>query len=178
MNSFAERYASLREAELHQLADQVEDLTPEAREALRAEFLRRHLSIKKINWKAQPPHPNTRKARRHIVGDAAGEDTEMGRGHYRASLHVWISFVLEIALLSVLLKRSIELLPVDLKVNLFIGIGLAALLATMIYHDRWRCIEAFSSRYCYGAINLSILYVPLIALLYANYRGLQKLRGR
>jgi hypothetical protein len=47
-----------------------------------------------------------------------------------------------------------------------------------VYADRWSCIEAFSSRSCSGVANLSFFYVPVIAFVYANYRGLKKLRGR
>jgi hypothetical protein len=54
----------------------------------------------------------------------------------------------------------------------------------MVYNDRWRCIEAFSSRFCFGSgylvlitAHLCMIRVPTLAHLYANYRGLRKLLG-
>ena len=44
--------------------------------------------------------------------------------------------------------------------------------------SRWRVNEAFSSRFCAGLMNLSPMYVPLISLVYANVRGIQKLFGK
>ena len=41
-----------------------------------------------------------------------------------------------------------------------------------------RCTEAYASQYCSGVANLSLLYVPLVALVYANVRGVRKLSGR
>jgi hypothetical protein len=61
---------------------------------------------------------------------------------------------------------------------------LVAMLATgpvaayFTFRKRWRVIEAFSSRFCIGLMNLSILYVPVVAFIYANVRGVQKLTGR
>jgi hypothetical protein len=47
-----------------------------------------------------------------------------------------------------------------------------------VFRNRWRCTEAFASRFCSGLANLSMMYVPMIALVYANARGLAKLRAR
>jgi hypothetical protein len=60
------------------------------------------------------------------------------------------------------------------------GTGLCAgiALAYFVFRDRWKCIEAFSSRFCSGLMNLSLLYVPWVALVYANVRGIQKLSGK
>ncbi len=154
-------------------------LNPEAREALRAEFMRRHLSVKKVNWRAESHRPDTRKPRPHIVGDAAGEANEMVRGRYYAWLHVGISFALEIILIAALLYEAMQtLLRVDSSNAVAIGISVGTALAFLIYSDRWHCIEAFSSRYCSGVANLSLFSVPVIALLYANYRGFKKLQRR
>jgi hypothetical protein len=57
-----------------------------------------------------------------------------------------------------------------------LGLLAGAVLAWRVFRDRWRCIEAFSSRFCSGLFNLSVLYVPFIALVYANVRGLEKYR--
>jgi len=54
----------------------------------------------------------------------------------------------------------------------------SAFIAGLVFSDRWRCIEATSSRYCSGVMNASILYVPIIAAAYALLRGAQKLWRR
>jgi hypothetical protein len=52
--SFAERYASLPEADLYRLSHSVESLVPEAREALRLEMGRRSLAMEAVDRTAQP----------------------------------------------------------------------------------------------------------------------------
>jgi hypothetical protein len=49
------------------------------------------------------------------------------------------------------------------------------ILAWLLFRDRFRCNEAFSSRFCSGLMNLSMLYVPFISLAYGVSRGLAKL---
>jgi len=56
--------------------------------------------------------------------------------------------------------------------------AIALLAAAWIFHDRWRCIEARASRTCSGLMNVSLLYVPLVAAGYALVRGARKLSGR
>lgn len=53
-NSVADRFAATSESDLQRQALEVKSLTPVAREALRLEMERRHLSAKSINWKAHP----------------------------------------------------------------------------------------------------------------------------
>ncbi len=114
------------------------------------------------------------------IGDAAGEHLEMRRGKYDAWIWVGIAFLMQIGLVGSL----VGLLPIlyfggdeMLTVGLCVGgvIGLVA--AFFTFRDRWRVNEAFSSRFCSGLANLSLIYVPWIALVYANIRGLKKLRG-
>ena len=111
------------------------------------------------------------------IGDRAGEHLDMTRGKYSAWVHVVIAFVLQIALFGFLPRLALRaVLPAD--VATFVAGGIGAVLAWLVYRDRWRCIEAFSSRFCSGLMNFSILYVPLVALVYGNVRGLAKLRRR
>jgi hypothetical protein len=176
MSTFASRYASLREDELQRLADDVKNLVPEARDALRAEFERRHLSVRSVDWKAHAPRPMPHQ-KTNLVGDAAGEYREMERGRYQAWIHVTIAFGLEAALFTLLVTKGLSaLFP---SISWFgVGIGCGCALAALVYADRWRCIEAYASEWCTGILNLSLLAVPFVAFAYANYRGLQKLRGK
>jgi hypothetical protein len=176
MTSLAERYAEMSENDLRRAADDVKSLTVEARTLLRAEFERRQLSISAINWGAHLSLPRPRRTTT-LIGDAAGEYREMERGRYHAWVHVAVSFVYETALfslLAVLLLRA--LFPATDVVGLAVDLGVVP--AVAVYWNRWRCIEAYTSEWCTGILNLSILTVPFVALFYANYRGLRKLRGR
>ncbi len=120
------------------------------------------------------------------IGDAAGEYRFIRRSRHRAWVYVVVSFVFEICALSgeiyELLKHTKAAHNLDAAVLLSVAAGI--LLSVWVYHDRWRCIEAFSSRFCFGAGRVSFLtahlcmvYVPVIAFFYANYRGLRKLLG-
>lgn len=173
-SSFAARYATLSVADLHRLAEDVKDLVPDAREALRVELKRRHISMKAINWGARQPRYLSKscrvRKRTGAVGDKEGEHEEISRSNYSAWVHVWISFVLECSIFAILFRDGLrgsngEMLAYPLAV----AVGL------LIYWDRWRCIEAQSSQFCFGIFNISIIYVPLIAVAYANYRGIKKL---
>ncbi len=176
MNPLAGRFSELPERELYGLADQIRILNPETREALRAELVRRHLSTKKYNWNAQLGGPDKRKAKH--IGDADGEYAEVPHGKYRAWPHVGLAFAMEVILIAFLFTKGMELLlhggpAIADGIGMILGIAIA----TLIYWNRWRCIETFSSRHCSGTINMSLLYVPLIAFCYANYRGFRKLQG-
>jgi hypothetical protein len=119
-------------------------------------------------------------------GDAAGEYIGMDRGRYDAWIYVGIAFLGQLgllgllpAMLAVYLASAAEAGPDVVTAAGFIAGGAAgAAGAFFTFRDRWRCIEAFSSRFCSGVANLSLLYVPIIALIYANIRGVQKLVGR
>jgi len=105
MNTFGDRYASLREDELRRLADDVKNLVPEARNALRAEFERRHLSVKTVDWNAHAPRPTPRRGT-NLVGDAAGEHLEMERGRYQCVGPCDTGIALEISLIALLVTKG------------------------------------------------------------------------
>ena len=114
-------------------------------------------------------------------GDRAGEHLAMRRGRYRAWSHVVVAYLLESVLLGIpVVRLSYALYPFasDDMTPAWIGLLAGAVLAWFVFRDRWRCIEAYASRFCSGLVRLSALYVPLIALIYANMRGLAKRRER
>jgi hypothetical protein len=176
MTSLSERYAEMSEADLRQIADDVKSLTIEAKTALRSEFERRNLSTASVNWAAHLPKPRPRR-RTKLVGDAAGEYQEMERGRYDASIHVAIAFVLEAALLSLFAAKGLHTLFPDVK-SIGFAMAVGAGLSVLVFWNRWRCVEAYASESCTGILNLSLLLVPFVALVYANYRGIRKLWGR
>jgi predicted signal transduction protein with EAL and GGDEF domain len=101
----------------------------------------------------------------------------MEHGKYHAWIHVVLAFALQIIVLAFLFVRTTEAMVHSNTWNGF-DVGLAILGAFLIYWNRWHCIETYASTYCTGVLNLSIVSVPLITFLYANYRGIRKLRGR
>jgi hypothetical protein len=124
------------------------------------------------------------------IGDREGEHLHMERGRYDAWAYTVIAFVGQIAFLGATLGWLIAK-PVAWAIDgvadnpdtatttmwIVAGvIGLAA--AWLTFRDRWRVNEAFSSRWCSGLANLSMLYVPVFAFVYANVRAIGKLRGR
>ena len=119
-----------------------------------------------------------------FVGDAAGEHRMMERGRYDAWAYVVFAFAFEIAIIGYPIYASVESLLGGRYSADGTWMGLAAggtvgfSVAFATFWNRWRCIEAFSSRFCSGLANLSMFYVPIIALGYAAVRGLQKLAGR
>ena len=131
-----------------------------------------------------PPREPDDVAERSPHGDAAHEHLYMKRGHFSAWPHVVIAFLMEAALVGCAVG-----LPAGYAISAVLGrgvfetaalavgapVGLAA--AYFVFRDRWRCIEAFSSRFCVGLMNISMLFVPIVALVYANVRGLRKLGG-
>jgi hypothetical protein len=124
------------------------------------------------------------------IGDREGEHLMMARGQYTAWIHVGVAFFYELLLLAGtvgLLIGGLAGLAADAITDDHDVIGAATIagdaaaaigIAWWIFRDRWRCIEAFASRSCAGLLNLSLVYVPVVALVYANWRGLQKLRRR
>jgi len=109
------------------------------------------------------------------VGDRAGEHLGMERGKYGAWLYVVLAFLLEVVVLGALPAAGLRYISEDFGTYAGGAMGLVA--AYFIFRNRWRCIEAFSSRFCSGLMNLSILYVPLVAFVYANIRGIKKVSG-
>lgn len=115
------------------------------------------------------------------VGDSGNEAARMKHGRYRAWLHVHFGFFVQMGLVGYLAAMGLASHSHGDAISYTI-LGVASFVASVstlwVYADRWRCIEAFSSRFCSGSANLSILYVPVVAIIYANYRGLKKLVGR
>ncbi len=120
-------------------------------------------------------------------GDAAGEYLFMRRGGLRAWAYVAVSFIFEICWLSMMVFELLKRTKAghdspNLTVLIAVAAGIA--LSVWVYNDRWRCIEAFSSRFCFGTgyaalitTHLCMAWVPSFAFAYANYRGLRKLLG-
>ena len=130
-----------------------------------------------------PPPPPFDEVR---IGDAAGEYRRIPGGPHRAWAYVFVAFTFEICSLSEivyeLLKRTRTAHNPDATILLSVAAGI--LLAVWVFNDRWRSIEAFSSRFCIGSGRVALLtthicmiWVPSIAFVYANYRGLRKLLG-
>jgi len=115
------------------------------------------------------------------VGDPGYEYLRMKRGKYNAWVHVHLAFFAQTVLVGflagILLGAAFH---IDETSYTILGVAtfLAVAITLLIYVDRWSCIEAFSSRFCSGLANLSILYVPVVAAVYANIRGLMKLMGQ
>jgi hypothetical protein len=122
-------------------------------------------------------------------GDSAGEHLNMQRGRYRATIYVVFAFLMQIGIVTGIFALGAGLITAVAGLNddatAVIALGAAGTgflggvaLAYFVFRDRWKCIEAFSSRFCSGLMNLSLLYVPVVALVYANVRGVQKLSGK
>lgn len=119
-------------------------------------------------------------------GDEFGEFAVMTRGDYSARFHVAVAFLIEIFLFYKIAFVALTVgafAPGKNAPSTVVLITLASLLfgvvgAYLVFRQRWRCVESFSSRYCSGVLNLSATYVPIIALFYANLRGVKKLFGR
>jgi len=115
------------------------------------------------------------------IGDPGYEYLRMKRGKYNAWVHVHIAFFTQAVLIGFLAGILLGA-AFHIDETSYTTLGVATFIAVaatlLIYVDRWSCIEAFSSRFCSGLANLSILYVPVVAAVYANIRGLMKLTGR
>jgi hypothetical protein len=121
-------------------------------------------------------------------GDRAGEYMHIERGRYDAWIYVvlaflmqagWIGGVVGLVLNAIFFSSSTgRHHGDDFAVGLGIGFLVGGVVAFFTFRDRWRCIEAFSSRWCSGVANLSLLYVPIVAFFYANARAVGKLKGK
>jgi hypothetical protein len=114
------------------------------------------------------------------VGDSGHEHLSIERGKYDAFAYVGFAFFGQVVLVGVLIARLLSSIGLDATNDVVIVIaGIVAVSSTLwVYFDRWRCIEAHSSRFCSGIANFSMLYVPVVALVYANYRAIARLQGR
>lgn len=126
------------------------------------------------------PMRQWRSTTRSPVGDREGEHQGMERGRYGADIHVFFAFLLETAVVSWLIWRSTtgghlttdqEGLTPAVAASGILGL----VVALLVFWDRWKCTEAYSSRFCSGVANLSIFYVPVVALVYANTRAYRRI---
>jgi hypothetical protein len=117
------------------------------------------------------------------IGDDAGEHLAMTRGRYGAWIYVILGFLLQVLAVTTLSMAVVEGICRALHVRfqedpaLLASVGVAVAVAIATFWNRWRVVEAFASRFCSGLMNLSLLYVPLIAWGYANWRAALKFRG-
>ena len=119
-------------------------------------------------------------------GDRAGEYMQMERGRYDAWIYVVIAFIMQAGwiggilglVINAMFSSSATRTHDDIGVGLGIGFLVGGVAAWFTFRDRWRCIQAFSSRWCSGVANLSLLYVPIVAFIYANSRAVGKIRGK
>jgi hypothetical protein len=139
-----------------------------------------------VAYSTLPIHPNApvpqgAGVHQNGLGDAAGEHLTMEGGRYPATFYVGLAFFGQVAVTAYLVWFTLFLLPGgringDLAIAVAVICGLGATL--LIYWDRWKCTTVTCSRYCSGCANLSVLYVPIVAFCYANWRGLMKLTQR
>jgi hypothetical protein len=123
------------------------------------------------------------KEREKLIGDKAGEYLEADRGMYNAWAHVIVSFIYFFVFIGCFIAYIFSLFgiaattPYNTETALFLVMSLilGILFSIIVYWDRWRVNEAFSSRFCSGSGGISLIYVPIIALCYAIFRGLKKL---
>lgn len=120
-----------------------------------------------------------------VHGDGAREHLSMKRGRFTAWPYVVIAFLMEAAIIGCAAGMPAGLLLASVTGNrqvfevaaTAIGVPMGLGGAYLVFRDRWRTIEAFSSRFCVGIMNISLFFVPLVALVYANVRGVRKLGG-
>jgi len=123
---------------------------------------------------------------RSQYGDAAGEYAYMARGRFNAWVYVVFAFIGQAGFLGAIPGLITGYVAAVAgasastagTLSLVVGAAVGFTGAYFTYRDRWKCIEAFSSRFCAGLMNISLLYVPAIAFVYANVRGVQKLFGK
>jgi hypothetical protein len=105
----------------------------------------------------------------------------MKRGEYDAGLHVGFAFFGEVAIASAIFAKSLSsIVHVPARSDgILVLAAIGGVVFTLwLFSNRFRCIEAFASRFSSGVANLSIFYVPFVVLFYANYRGVTRLFGR
>lgn len=117
---------------------------------------------------------------RQGVGDSGREHLSIERGKYDASGYVEFAFFGQVVFVGILIARLLSSIGLEATNDAVIIIAsIVAVSSTLwVYFDRWRCIEAYSSRFCSGIANFSLFYVPVLALVYANYRAIARLQGR
>ncbi len=99
----------------------------------------------------------------------------MARGKYSAWLHVLAAFLYSSAIWGSPVTVALEGRHPDSA--LFAGVLVGALPSTFVFWNRWRTIEAYTSRSLSGIRIISILYAPMVALVYAYIRAFKKVVG-
>jgi len=125
-----------------------------------------------------PPPPPPLPGR---YGDAVGEYLMMPRGGYDATMYVPIAFFGQIVVMNLLGTTMLQTITgghINRDLATFCACLVAVVYTIWIYWDRWLCIARYGSRYTSGCVNISIIYLPIVIVSYANYRGLLKLKGR
>jgi uncharacterized membrane protein YeaQ/YmgE (transglycosylase-associated protein family) len=112
------------------------------------------------------------------AGDAAGEHLYMQRGQYSAWAYVIVAALLQGVLAMAVLHGLLEAAGFFGPAALGVAGALSVGLAVGTFWDRWRVVEAFSSRFCVGIVNISLFIAVPAALLYANARLLLRLVRR
>jgi len=121
-------------------------------------------------------------AARSRYGDRAGEDKWMAR---REGVSAWGDVFAGFVLLDVIVASAATFGIAEAMARAGVrsdagavafGAVLGLIIAVACFGDRWRCAEAFASRYVRGGV--SHVWVPWIALGYGVWRGLRKLRRR
>ena len=134
-------------------------------------------------YRAAPPAPHTLPI---DAPDHHDELTELAltRGPYNADAYVFFGAVFQVAFLGGLpalgTNTLVSLFDADAAtaVALFVLALVGVPGAFFTYRRRWSRIEAYASRYCSGLANLSMLYVPIIAFVYANVLVVKDLTRR
>ncbi len=137
----------------------------------------------------QDPYREAPPRGRDLPIDAAEHQEELRelaltRGQYNADAYVFFGALFQVALLGGLPALAAATVvgmfdedavtPVALTVLAVVGLPGAF----FTYRGRWARVEAFSSRFCSGLANLSMLYVPFIAFVYANVLVVKDLTRR
>jgi len=117
---------------------------------------------------------------RQGVGDSGREHLAIRRGKYNSWGYVELAFVGQVVLVGMLVALFFTVFGLRKTEDaVLILAGSIAVPSTLwVYFDRWRCVEAYSSRFCSGIANFSVFFVPAVALVYANYRAFTRLQGR
>lgn len=135
---------------------------------------------------APPAEPHDQDDGAPAYGDKAFEHLYMKRGRFTAWPYVVIAFLMEAALVGCVTGLPVGLAlgaitndgGVASSAGALVGLPAGITGAYFVFRDRWRVVEAFSSRFCVGIMNISLFFVPIVALVYANVRGIQKLSGK
>lgn len=116
------------------------------------------------------------------IGDRAGEHLEMERGTANAWPHVIAGATLfglfALFLLSALLDALFHGVFSRVDLSLFTSVlafVLTPVVVGVVYFDRWRVNEAYTSRHVSGLI--AIAYVPLLSVGYAMTRFAERAQG-